>query len=77
MLLEFSLQTQNFMAKWFASEIAERVASECLELYGGVGFTTECTAEKYLRDAKIGKIYEGTSFIQLDTIAKMLLTEGV
>ena len=65
------------MAKWFASEVAERVASECLELYGGVGFTTECPAEKYLRDAKIGKIYEGTSFIQLDTIAKMLLTEGV
>lgn len=68
---------QAAMAKWFASEVAERVASECLELYGGVGFTTECSAEKYLRDAKIGKIYEGTSFIQLDTIAKMLLTEGV
>jgi alkylation response protein AidB-like acyl-CoA dehydrogenase len=68
---------QAAMAKWFASEIAERVASECLELYGGVGFTTECTAEKYLRDAKIGKIYEGTSFIQLDTIAKSLLGEGV
>lgn len=68
---------QAAMAKWFASEVAERVASECLELYGGVGFTTECPAEKYLRDAKIGKIYEGTSFIQLDTIAKMLLAEGV
>jgi butyryl-CoA dehydrogenase/short/branched chain acyl-CoA dehydrogenase len=63
---------QAAMAKWFSSEIAERVASECLELYGGVGFTTECTAEKYLRDAKIGKIYEGTSFVQLDTIAKSL-----
>ncbi len=60
------------MAKWFASEVAERVASECLELYGGVGFTKECPAEKYLRDAKIGKIYEGTSFVQLDTIAKSL-----
>jgi len=60
------------MAKWFASEVAERVASECLELYGGVGFTKECPAEKYLRDAKIGKIYEGTSFVQLDTIAKLL-----
>jgi alkylation response protein AidB-like acyl-CoA dehydrogenase len=68
---------QAAMAKWFASEIAERVASECLELYGGVGFTTECPAEKYLRDAKIGKIYEGTSFVQLDTIAKQLLGEGV
>lgn len=64
------------MAKWFASEVAERVASECLELYGGVGFTTDCPAEKYLRDAKIGKIYEGTSFMQLDTIAKSLLREG-
>jgi alkylation response protein AidB-like acyl-CoA dehydrogenase len=68
---------QAAMAKWFASEVAERVASECLELYGGVGFTTECPAEKYLRDAKIGKIYEGTSFVQLDTIAKQLLGEGV
>lgn len=67
---------QAAMAKWFASEVAERVASECLELYGGVGFTTECPAEKFLRDAKIGKIYEGTSFVQLDTIAKSLLAEG-
>lgn len=67
---------QAAMAKWFASDIAERVASECLELYGGVGFTTECPAEKFLRDAKIGKIYEGTSFVQLDTIAKSLLHEG-
>jgi alkylation response protein AidB-like acyl-CoA dehydrogenase len=65
------------MAKWFASEVAERVASECLELYGGVGFTKECRAEKYLRDAKIGKIYEGTSFIQLETIAKGLLADGL
>jgi butyryl-CoA dehydrogenase/short/branched chain acyl-CoA dehydrogenase len=60
------------MAKWFASDVAERVASESLELYGGVGFTKECPAEKFLRDAKIGKIYEGTSFVQLDTIAKSL-----
>jgi alkylation response protein AidB-like acyl-CoA dehydrogenase len=65
------------MAKWFASEVAERLASECLELWGGVGFTKECPAEKLLRDAKIGKIYEGTSFIQLDTIAKSLLGEGL
>jgi alkylation response protein AidB-like acyl-CoA dehydrogenase len=60
------------MAKWFASDVAERVASESLELYGGIGFTRECPAEKFLRDAKIGKIYEGTSFVQLDTIAKSL-----
>jgi len=65
------------MAKWFASEVAERTASECLELYGGIGFTKECPAEKYLRDAKIGKIYEGTSFIQLETVAKSLLSEGL
>ncbi len=65
------------MAKWFASEVAERLASECLELWGGVGFTKECPAEKLLRDAKIGKIYEGTSFIQLDTIAKSLLGDGL
>jgi alkylation response protein AidB-like acyl-CoA dehydrogenase len=68
---------QAAMAKWFASEVAERVASESLELFGGIGFTRECPAEKYLRDAKIGKIYEGTSFIQLDTIAKSLLADGL
>ena len=68
---------QAAMAKWFASEVAERTASECLELYGGVGFTKECPAEKLLRDSKIGKIYEGTSFLQLETIAKTLLVEGL
>ena len=68
---------QAAMAKWFASHAGERIASESLELYGGIGFTVECPAEKYLRDAKIGKIYEGTSFIQLNTIAKSLLAEGL
>ncbi|MFP6662105.1 MAG: acyl-CoA dehydrogenase family protein [Myxococcota bacterium] len=68
---------QAAMAKWFASEVAERAASECLELYGGIGFTKECPAEKLLRDAKIGKIYEGTSFLQLETIAKTLIKEGL
>ncbi len=68
---------QAAMAKWFTSEMAERVASESLELYGGVGFTKECGAEKYLRDAKIGKIYEGTSFIQLETISKSIATQGL
>jgi alkylation response protein AidB-like acyl-CoA dehydrogenase len=68
---------QAAMAKWYASEVAERTASECLELYGGLGFTKECPAEKFLRDSKIGKIYEGTSFLQLDTIAKTLLVEGL
>ncbi len=61
------------MAKYFCSMVAERVASECLEVYGGYGFTKDYPAEKYLRDAKIGKIYEGTSFMQLQTIAKMIL----
>ena len=61
------------MAKYFCSQVAERVASECLEIYGGYGFTRDYPAEKYLRDSKIGKIYEGTSFMQLQTIAKNLL----
>jgi len=60
------------MAKLFASEVAERTASLCVEFYGGVGFTREYPAEKFYRDAKIGKIYEGTSNMQLATIAKLL-----
>lgn len=60
------------MAKLFASEVAERTASACVEFFGGVGFTREYPAEKYYRDAKIGKIYEGTSNMQLQTIAKLL-----
>jgi alkylation response protein AidB-like acyl-CoA dehydrogenase len=61
------------MAKYFSSQAAERIASECLEVFGGYGFTKDYPAEKYLRDSKIGKIYEGTSFMQLQTIAKALL----
>jgi butyryl-CoA dehydrogenase/short/branched chain acyl-CoA dehydrogenase len=61
------------MTKYFCSQVAERVASECLEVYGGYGFTKDYPAEKYLRDSKIGKIYEGTSFMQLQTIAKLIL----
>jgi butyryl-CoA dehydrogenase/short/branched chain acyl-CoA dehydrogenase len=61
------------MAKYFTSQVAERVASECVEIYGGYGFTRDYPAEKFLRDAKIGKIYEGTSFMQLQTIAKIIL----
>jgi butyryl-CoA dehydrogenase/short/branched chain acyl-CoA dehydrogenase len=61
------------MTKYFCSQVAERVASECLEVYGGYGFTKDYPAEKYLRDSKIGKIYEGTSFMQLQTIAKLML----
>ncbi|MGH9405637.1 MAG: acyl-CoA dehydrogenase family protein [Terriglobia bacterium] len=61
------------MAKYFASEIAERTASEAVEILGGYGYTKDYPVEKYLRDAKIGKIYEGTSFMQLQTIAKIIL----
>ena len=61
------------MAKYIASEMAERVTSQSLELFGGYGYTREYPVEKYYRDAKIGKIYEGTSNIQLQTIAKQIL----
>lgn len=64
---------QAAMAKLFASQVAERTASQVVELFGGYGFTTEYPAEKYYRDAKIGKIYEGTSNMQLQTIAKMIM----
>ena len=63
------------MAKIYASEAAEFICSNCLELYGGYGYTTEYPVEKLYRDCKIGKIYEGTSFMQLNTIAKMVLAE--
>jgi alkylation response protein AidB-like acyl-CoA dehydrogenase len=63
------------MAKLAASEVAERSASLAVELLGGAGFTKDYPVEKFYRDAKIGKIYEGTSNMQLQTIAKQLLTE--
>jgi short/branched chain acyl-CoA dehydrogenase len=61
------------MAKYYSSEVAERAASKSIEIHGGVGITKECPVEKLYRDAKIGRIYEGTSNIQLLTIAKKLL----
>ena len=61
------------MGKLFSSQVAERVASKMVEVHGGNGFTTEYPAEKFFRDSKIGQIYEGTSNMQLSTIAKMLL----
>jgi len=64
---------QAAQAKLYASEIAQQVASRCIDLYGGYGFTKEYPVEKYYRDAKIGTIYEGTSNMQKQTIAKMLL----
>jgi alkylation response protein AidB-like acyl-CoA dehydrogenase len=63
------------MAKLYASEMAERVSGLSLEIFGGYGYTKEFPAEKYFRDAKIGKIYEGTSNMQLQTIAKLLLSQ--
>lgn len=61
------------MAKLFSSEVAERVTGKAIEVYGGYGYTKEYPVEKYWRDAKIGQIYEGTSNMQLQTIAKTLL----
>lgn len=60
------------MAKYFVAEVAEKVASKSLEVYGGYGFIKEFPAEKFYRDAKIGKLYEGTSNMQLQTIFKLL-----
>ena len=62
------------IAKYKASEIANEIASRSLELFGGYGFSKDFPAEKYFRDAKIGQIYEGTSFMQLNTIAKIMLS---
>lgn len=61
------------MCKYFASHVAERVASLAVEVMGGLGFVKESPVEKLYRDAKIGKIYEGTSFMQLAAIAKLVL----
>jgi butyryl-CoA dehydrogenase/short/branched chain acyl-CoA dehydrogenase len=63
------------IAKWFAAEVAERVASQAVELYGGYGFTKDYPVEKLYRDAKIGRIYEGTHLMQLQTIAKLLISK--
>lgn len=64
---------QAAMAKLFSAQVAERVTSLCLELFGGYGYTKEYPVEKFYRDAKIGAIYEGTSNMQLQTIAKGML----
>ncbi len=61
------------MTKLFTSQVAERVTSLAIEIYGGYGFTKDYPVEKYWRDSKIGKIYEGTSNMQLATIAKLVL----
>jgi short-chain 2-methylacyl-CoA dehydrogenase len=61
------------MAKLFSSQVAQTIASTCIDLYGGYGFTKEYPVEKLYRDAKIGTIYEGTSNMQLQTIAKLMM----
>ncbi len=67
--------TQAAMAKYFCSTVAEEVASQAVEIFGGVGFSKDYPVEKLYRDAKIGRIYEGTSNMQRVTIAKALLDE--
>lgn len=61
------------MAKYHSSEVAEQVSSQAIDLFGGYGYVKEYPVEKFYRDSKIGKIYEGTSNMQLNTIAKLLL----
>ena len=68
--------TEAAMAKFFSSLVAEEVASQAVEIYGGVGFTKDYPVEKLYRDAKIGRIYEGTSNMLRLTIAKSLLQRG-
>ena len=65
--------TEAAMAKYYSSQIAEEVASKAVEIHGGVGITKDYPVEKLYRDVKIGRIYEGTSNMQLATIAKKLL----
>ena len=64
---------EGAMAKLYSSQVCERVTSLCVELLGGYGYTKDYPVEKFYRDAKIGTIYEGTSNMQLQTIAKLLL----
>ncbi len=64
------------MAKLYSSQVAQRISSQCIDLFGGYGFTREYPVEKLYRDAKIGTIYEGTSNMQLQTIAKYILRQG-
>ena len=64
------------MAKYYSAEVAENLSSMAIDLYGGYGYVKEYPVEKFYRDSKIGKIYEGTSNMQLQTIAKIILKEG-
>ena len=64
------------MAKYYASEVCVWAATEAIQIHGGYGYTKDYPVEKFYRDSKIGTIYEGTSNIQLQTIAKHLLDES-
>jgi alkylation response protein AidB-like acyl-CoA dehydrogenase len=68
-----SFLTEAAMCKLFASEVAERVSSLAVNLYGGYGYVKDYPVEKFYRDAKIGQIYEGTTNMQLQTIARQIL----
>jgi short/branched chain acyl-CoA dehydrogenase len=63
------------MVKLYSSQVAEKTASKTIEWLGGIGFTKDLLAEKFYRDCKVGSIYEGTSNIQLQTIAKLIQAE--
>ena len=71
-----AFQKEAAMAKYFSSQVAEQVASLAVEVFGGAGFVKDYPVEKLYRDAKIGKIYEGTSFMQLAAISKLTLGES-
>jgi|SRR6266540_575225 len=68
---------QAAMAKLYSSEVAEDAASLAVNLFGGYGYVKDYPVEKYFRDCKIGQIYEGTSNMQRQTIAKILLAESL
>jgi len=70
-----SFTKEAAMAKYYASVVAQKVSGQAIEWAGGVGFTRETGIEKFWRDSKIGAIYEGTSNIQLQTIAKFIQKE--
>ncbi|HEY8712844.1 MAG TPA: acyl-CoA dehydrogenase family protein, partial [Thermoanaerobaculia bacterium] len=63
------------MAKYFSSHVAEKITSLAVQLFGGNGYTKEYPVEKFWRDSKVGQIYEGTSNMQLQTIAKAIISE--
>jgi alkylation response protein AidB-like acyl-CoA dehydrogenase len=66
---------QASMCKYYSSQVAEKTASKCIEWLGGIGFTKDLLVEKFYRDCKVGSIYEGTTNIQLQTIAKIIQQE--